>query len=100
MIFEIARQLREAGVLGMNKRNADFIMPFNPRSLFPRVDDKVLTKKMAGDNQIPTPLSYHVIEHQGDIAVLEEKLAGQNQFAVKPARGAGGSGIILVMDRR
>ena len=62
MIFRTARQLREAGVLGMNKRNADFIMPSNPRSLFPRVDDKVLTKKLAGEHEIPTPPSYHVIE--------------------------------------
>jgi alpha-L-glutamate ligase-like protein len=100
MIFRVARQLREAGVLGMNRRNADFIMTSNPRSLFPRVDDKVLTKKLAGGHQIPTPLSYLVIERQGDISSLEEKLEEQKQFAVKPARGAGGSGIILIMDRQ
>jgi len=100
MIFRAARQLREAGVLGMNKRNADFIMPSNPRALFPQVDDKVLTKKMADEHQIPTPLSYLVIERQGDISSLEKKLGEQRQFAVKPARGAGGSGIVLVMDRR
>ena len=100
MIFRMARQLREAGVLGMNKRNAEFIMPSNPRSLFPRVDDKVLTKKLAGEHEIPTPLSYHVIECHGDISTLEEKLGDQNQFVVKPARGAGGSGIILIMDRQ
>ena len=100
MIFQVARQLREAGVLGMNKRNADFIMPSNPRSIFPRVDDKVLTKKLASEHQIPAPLSYQVIECHGDISALEGKLGSQNQFAVKPARGSGGSGIVLVMDRQ
>ncbi len=100
MIFRAARQLRQAGVLGMNQRNADFIMPSNPRSFFPLVDDKVLTKKMAGEHQIPTPLTYLVMECQGDIPSLEKKLGDRSQFAVKPARGAGGSGIILVMDRR
>ncbi len=100
MIFRAVRQLREAGVLGMNKRNADFIMPSNPRSLFPRLDDKVLTKKIAGEHQIPTPPSYLVIERHGDISALEKKLGSRNQFAVKPARGAGGSGIILIMDRQ
>jgi alpha-L-glutamate ligase-like protein len=99
MIFQVARQLREAGVLGMNRRNADFIMPCNPRSLFPLVDDKVLTKKLASAHQIPTPLIYHIITSHGDIATLEGKLGSQNQFAVKPARGSGGSGIVLVMDR-
>ena len=99
MIFQVARQLREAGVLGMNRRNADFIMPCNPRSLFPLVDDKVLTKKLASAHQIPTPLIYHIITSHGDIAALEGKLGSKNQFAVKPARGSGGSGIVLVMDR-
>ena len=39
-----ARQLRKGGVLGMNERNADYIMRFNPRRLYPLVDDKLLTK--------------------------------------------------------
>ena len=99
MIFQVARQLRAAGVLGINRRNIDFIMPGNPRSLFPLVDDKVLTKKLASEHQIPTPMIYHVIGSYGDIAALEGKLGDQNQFVVKPARGAGGSGIVLVMDR-
>jgi alpha-L-glutamate ligase-like protein len=99
MIFQVARQLREAGVLGMNRRNADFIMPCNPRSLFPLVDDKVLTKKLASEHQISTPLIYHLIASHGDIAFLDGKLGSQNQFALKPARGSGGSGIVLVMDR-
>lgn len=46
------------------------------------------------------PLSYQVIECHGDISALAGKLGSQNQFAVKPARGSGGSGIILVMDRQ
>jgi alpha-L-glutamate ligase-like protein len=99
MIFQVAGQLREAGVLGMNRRNADFIMPCNPRSLFPLVDDKVLTKKLASEHQISTPLIYHIIASHGDIAFLDGKLGSQNQFALKPARGSGGSGIVLVMDR-
>ena len=42
-----AARLREAGVLGLNERNCDFIMRHNPRGLYPRVDDKVLTKELA-----------------------------------------------------
>ena len=41
------RRLKECGVIALNKRNADYILPLNKRSLFPLVDDKILTKKLA-----------------------------------------------------
>ena len=57
MIWKAARYLEELGILGMNRRNAEYIMRFNPRSAFPRVDDKVLTKQLAVEHQIPPRLS-------------------------------------------
>lgn len=89
------RELRRAGVLGMNRRNADYIMRYNPRSSFPLVDDKVLTKKLAETHGIPTPPVYHIIESQAEVAGLETDLQERSAFAVKPARGAAGSGILL-----
>ncbi|MGZ3538271.1 MAG: alpha-L-glutamate ligase-like protein, partial [Thermodesulfobacteriota bacterium] len=68
------------------------------RSFFPLVDDKLKTKQLAKAHQIPTPLLYHVIEHHGDIDELENLLGDHQEFAIKPARGSGGSGIILVSD--
>ena len=38
--------LREAGILSMNQRNADFIMLNNARRLYPLVDDKLKTKEI------------------------------------------------------
>ena len=35
------------GVLGLNKRNGDYISRFNPRRLYPLVDDKLKTKRLA-----------------------------------------------------
>jgi len=98
MIGEAFRQLREAGVLGINSRNADYVMRCNARSSFPVVDDKTLTKKRAEAHGIPTPRIYSVVETHGDIARLREKLRKHRDFALKPARGAGGSGIVLVLD--
>lgn len=98
MIFESLRRLKQAGVLGMNGRNADYIMCWNPRSLFPLVDDKVLTRKLAESFQIPTPAIYHVVDRNGDVAGLREALRGVSEFAVKPARGSGGSGIVLIRE--
>ena len=99
MIFRSPRQLREDGVLGMNRRNAEYIMRWNPRSAFPLVDDKILTKDLAESHGIPTPPLYIVIEYHGDIAGLIVALGDRREFVVKPARGAAGSGIVLVVDR-
>ena len=41
------KKLKQAGVLGLNERNSDFIMRLNPRRLYPRVDDKLITKTLA-----------------------------------------------------
>ena len=98
MIGEAFRQLREAGVLGINSRNADYVMRCNARSAFPVVDDKTLTKKLAGAHGIPTPRIYTVVETHGNIAGLRQMLREHREFALKPARGAGGSGIVLVLD--
>jgi alpha-L-glutamate ligase-like protein len=98
MIFKTLSWLRQFGILGMNRRNADYIMRFNPRSSFPLVDDKFATKRLAEANQIPTPPLYHVIEYHGDIPGLEKVLEDHQDFVIKPARGAGGSGIVLITD--
>jgi len=99
MILHLPGKLREAGLLGMNRRNADYIMRCNPRSSFPIVDNKVLTRDMAEKFGVPTPPIFMVIENHGQISGIEEALAGRKEFVLKPARGTGGSGIVLVVDR-
>ena len=43
-LFAWPHELSEAGVLGINHRNLAFIQESNPRQLYPRVDDKTITK--------------------------------------------------------
>ncbi len=100
MIFRPFLVLQKAGVLGMNRRNTEYIMRFNRRSSFPLVDDKLLTKQLALKHGIPTPPLYHVIYHHGEIARFDHVLSDRREFVLKPARGGGGSGIILITDRR
>lgn len=90
--------LGNAGVLGMNRRNAEYIMRWNPRSRYPLVDDKIITKELAARHEIPTPPLIHVIRHHGEVKGFGERLAGHREFAVKPARGSGGEGIVLISD--
>ncbi len=99
MMFQLFKELRDAGLLGMNRRNAEYIMRYNSRARFPMVDNKVLTKQLAREYGVPTPELYHMIEHHGDIAGLEEALGDHMEFALKPACGSGGSGIVLIVDR-
>ena len=98
-MFEVARQLRNAGVLGLNERNSDFIMRLNPRRLYPRVDDKVLTKQLALDAGMAVPELYGVISNQGQVRRFANLVADRDSFVVKPAQGSGGNGIIVVTGR-
>lgn len=63
-----AKQLNAFGMLGMNKRNGDYISKYNPRKYYPLVDDKLKTKQLAIDAGIAVPKLYGVIsiEHQID----------------------------------
>lgn len=99
MIPHPFRRLQETGVLGMNTRNAEIIMAKNPRSRFPLVDNKVVTKELAALQGIPTPEMYGVIMKHGDVKRLDSIIRDRDSFVVKPARGSGGSGIVLVKER-
>jgi len=99
VILKTARRFRDRGLLGINLRNRDYVMRCNPRSCFPLVDDKLKTKSLAKKHQIPTPPLYHVIEHHGDVGRLDRVLETHSSFVVKPSRGTGGSGILLITGR-
>ena len=98
-MFGNRKLLREAGVLGLNERNADFIMRLNPRRLYPRVDDKELTKKLAIEAGMPVPELYGVIGNQAEVRRFSDIVADRESFVVKPARGSGGDGIIVIVGR-
>ncbi len=99
MIFGLARRLAEAGVLGINRRNAEYILLHNPRHLYPLVDDKFLTKQLAKDGGIDVPELYAVAEIEHQVGELDQLLNARSDFVVKPARGAGGDGILVIAGR-
>ncbi len=91
--------MAEAGVLGLNQRNCDFIMRLNPRRLYPRVDDKLITKTLAIGAGMAVPELYGVISHQADVRRLAEIAGERESFVIKPARGSGGDGIVVITGR-
>jgi alpha-L-glutamate ligase-like protein len=87
------------GVLGINERNARFMLPYNPRAAYPLVDDKTLTKELAARAGVAVPPLYGVIEIQQQVRSLPELLGQYEDFVIKPARGSQGDGIIVVTGR-
>ncbi len=99
-MFALAKQLSHLGVLGINRRNADFVLPFNDRRLYPLADDKLKSKQLALKAGIAVPALYATIEIQRQIREISTILAPFCEFVVKPAHGSGGDGIVVVTDRK
>lgn len=93
------RSLSDAGVIGLNERNAHYITSLNPRRLYPRVDNKRLTKSLAAEAGMAVPELFAVAESQGDVRGLPATLSRYESFVVKPASGSGGDGILVVDGR-
>jgi alpha-L-glutamate ligase-like protein len=98
-ILGLARKLSDAGVMGINKRNCDYTLVYNPRKYYPLVDDKLRTKQLAIDAGIAVPELYGVIEIEHQIRDLPEFLKKYSDFVVKPAQGTGGEGIEIIVGR-
>ena len=93
------KALEARGIMGINRRNADYVLKYNKRSLYPIVDDKIITKERAIAAGIHVPELYGVISTEKEIDNLNDIIGGRNDFVIKPAQGAGGDGIIVVADR-
>ncbi len=98
-MISLIKRLREKGVLGLNARNGTYILPNNPRRLYPLVDDKLLTKKLAVASGVSVPELYAVIETPHQTQELPKILEKYSDFVVKPAHGSGGDGILVVVGR-
>ncbi len=92
------RKLRAAGVMGINERNANYILEYNQRRYYPLVDDKIVTKERALAAGIKVPAKYAAISSERGIVQLREVLASHNDFVIKPAQGAAGEGILVIED--
>jgi alpha-L-glutamate ligase-like protein len=95
-MFARYRQLRAAGVLSINQRNSDYVLRYNQRKLYPLVDDKLKTKRLALQSAIAVPTLYTLIETEHQIKNIDSILTPYTDFVIKPACGAGGDGILVI----
>ncbi len=98
-MLSLAGKLHAAGVMGINQRNCDYTLVYNPRKFYPLVDDKLRTKQLALDAGIAVPELYGVIEIEHQIRELPEFLRKYSDFALKPAQGTGGEGIEIIVGK-
>jgi alpha-L-glutamate ligase-like protein len=98
-LFSTWKELHKKGVMGINQRNADYVLRYNQRHLYPLVDDKIKTKERALQAGIHVPPMYGVIDSDKQISGLADIIKGHRDFVIKPAQGAGGDGILVITDR-
>lgn len=85
-------------VLGMNRRNLDYVYPSNPRKFFEFANNKLLTKKTLAEEEIRIPETYMTASYFYELNQIEERLRSLSSFVIKPASGSGGNGIVVISD--
>jgi len=92
-------ELHALGVVGINMRNARFVLPNNPRKLYGLVDDKTQTKRLASEREISIPETFGIVKNPADLRKIRGLLGDRDSFVIKPARGSGGKGIMVISER-
>lgn len=93
-------ELRRLGVIGLNQRNGKYLLPNNNRRYYRRVDDKLVTKMLALEMKLAVPELYHVFDTQRSLKKISTALEGRDSFVLKPSRGSGGRGVLVIKGRR
>jgi len=89
-------ELRRRGVLGINQRNARYLYTLNPRARLPQVDDKLVTRDILAGAKVSTPELYTAVAASHEIPAAVERMKEVGRFVIKPARGSGGRGILVI----
>lgn len=91
-----ARRLRDRGILGMNRRNAEFVLDGNSRRAIALADDKLRLHEQCAAVGIATPTLHGAIRHISELRALPGRMKGLHEIVVKPARGSGGRGVLVL----
>ena len=87
------------GILGLNARNLLYIKPFNPRKAIALADDKMRTKAFLATRGIPVAKVYARIASRKELRSFDCASLPET-CVLKPNRGFGGEGILILKGRR
>lgn len=83
-------------ILGINNRNIRFVYPENDANDYKFADDKVLMKSTLEKHLVPCPITFSVIERSFEIKQKWDLCKQYSSMAIKPAKGSGGGGIMII----
>ena len=86
-------------ILGMNARNLQFIRPNNLRRAKRLADDKLLSKKVLKKADLPVPNLIAKIKSADELENFDWNILPES-FVLKPNRGFGGEGILVVYGKK
>ncbi len=86
-------------ILGINRRNQEYIRPYNPPSAKEIADNKILTKRILAREGIRTPEVYKLIRSKDQLRFLDWDSLPKS-FVIKPNQGTGGNGIIIFYGKK
>lgn len=96
-MFEAFNKSR--AVLGMNARNLHYIRPHNRKHGKYLADHKIASKRMLAKNSLPTPQLIAKISSVEELNAFDWNILPAS-FALKPNRGFGGEGILVVYGKK
>lgn len=96
-MFEFFKNSRK--LLGMNSRNLEFIRPYNKTKAKRLADDKLLSKRILKKNNVTVPRLLAKIRTIEELENFDWQSL-PTSFALKPNRGFGGEGIIVVYGKK
>lgn len=80
----------------MNARNIKYIFKHNKRRDYPFADNKLVFKEVALKAGLGVPELFGVIVSVGERKLLQQILDQHPECVVKPARGSGGEGVLVL----
>ena len=86
-------------VLGLNRRNQEYVRPFNSKSAKIIADNKIYTKRVLKKDLIQTPEVYKLIRTKKQLEFLDWDSLPKS-FVIKPNAGTGGNGIIVFYGKK
>ena len=93
------RQVRR-DALGLNRRNQELVLRVNPPPLIALVDHKLQTKVALARHGLPVPDTFGQYARQRELDALARDVERHRDFVLKPARGAGGEGVLVIAGQR
>ena len=97
MISLINRKYKH--ILGLNRRNQEYIRRYNSPSAKAVADNKIITKRVLKKELIQTPEVYKLIRTKRQLKSLDWDSLPKS-FVIKPNKGTGGNGIVIFFGKK